>query len=178
MAKEVGGRVTRAGGWGWRLHRGCGGYGLSIDCLTAATRMVEQGNGPVEFIGAALTHFNVGTFREVVDIVNSASFPVSTIAGLVPSVLNLAKAGDTFSEGLVKRSAADCAGLIEIACEGISGKENELELFLTGGIIVGSEYFRKQVVEKIRFRIATINVVDEPARYCLRHAACFQEANL
>lgn len=171
MGKSVEGKSYRSGGWGWRLHSGIGGYGLVVESLNRAVELVDAGTSPELFVAKLIDHFGVANLRGVVDEVNNMKFSVRSIAETAPLIIELAENGDPFSSSLVDQCASKCAKLVLKVDGKIAEETDRIELFLVGGLIAGSIYFRNLVLKSLPFiKRQNVQIVNEPAHYCLAQA--------
>ena len=149
-ARDAGGAVHRAGGYGWQLGDEGGGYWLGRSALDAAARAQDgRGEGSTllaRLLGAlGLQHFD--------DLVRwTATATPAQVASLAPHVLNAAREGEVVAQRAVADAARELVALVSALaahCEG----DGPIPVAITGGLLLPQSplttAFREQLARSV-----------------------------
>jgi N-acetylglucosamine kinase-like BadF-type ATPase len=133
-ARDAGGALHRAGGYGWQMSDEGGGYWLGRRALAAAGRAHdgrdEQSTLPARLLGAL-------GLKEFDDLVRwSALATPAQIAGLAEHVLNAAHEGERGAQTAVDEAAGELVGLVQALERHFAGAAPApVPLATTGGVL-------------------------------------------
>jgi N-acetylglucosamine kinase-like BadF-type ATPase len=132
-ARDPGGAVHRAGGYGWQLGDEGGGYWLGRSALDAAAR-AQDGRGErstllARLLGAlGLQHFD--------DLVRwTATATPAQVASLAPHVLNAAREGEVVAQRAVADAAQELVALVVALATHFEGHA-PIPVAITGGLLL------------------------------------------
>ena len=150
FARTPDGREGRCGGWGYLLGDEGSAYRIAVDGLRAACRAFDRCGPPTVLVDRYLARMEATDPPGLIPAVYRGSWNMAAIAGLAPLVLVAAAEGDEVAAA-IGRSHAD--SLARTAAE--SARANGLPLdavpvAVTGGVILGSEWFRAAFLAALR----------------------------
>lgn len=126
------GRTVRQGGMGWQMGDEGGGYWIGRAALTAAGRAHDQRAEATALLPALLTATGASTFRDLVGWSTVAT--PREVAHLTRAVFAVAAAGDPTANEILRRAAAELAGLVN-SLAGAFPATDPVPVGLAGGIL-------------------------------------------
>lgn len=162
-ARDPGGQLHRAGGYGWQLGDEGGGYWLGRRALEAAARAQDgRGEGSTllaRLLGAlGLQHFD--------DLVRwTATASPAQVAALAPHVLNAARQGESVAQRAVDDAAHELVALV-IALERHFPGTGTIPVAAAGGLLLAQSplaaAFRERLVAATQRARLVSHRVDTP----------------
>lgn len=150
IARSASGVTTTVGGWGYLIDDTGSGYAIGRDALHRLAGLADAGGAADALSAAVLRHAGVDQPAELKALVYGAPDARAWIARLAPVVIGLAESGDAIAARIVE---ANVAGLAELALNAAgrvaaTGSERP-PVLLAGGLMRGSDYFRRLVGEAL-----------------------------
>lgn len=158
------GTRVRAGGWGQILGDEGSGYDLARQMLLAFTAQVD-GRGPAtDCFDRVMEHLRLEEPFQLIQWVYAQDRTKGDIAALSAIVLAAADAGDAVARNIVASSAQELAHTARAAARRLD-LPPPLPLALTGGLLTGSERFRREFLSAFEeeFPSLDIRLVTDPA---------------
>lgn len=138
----------RSGGWGHRLGDEGSGYAIGKNALLAVFHG-HDGRGPVTGMEShILDVLGCTSISDVAEWAYSTGYSVSRIAGLAPTVLQLAKEGNPRAREVIARAADDLTSLITAVVNRLK-LDTKFDMALYGGILENNPFLHNQIVERI-----------------------------
>jgi N-acetylglucosamine kinase-like BadF-type ATPase len=152
--RDVEGAEARAGGWGASIDDAGSGYWLAIEGLRAAVRAAD-GRGPrTGLIAEAKNFFSTPDLRRLPALLQDPELTRDKVAAFSRLVSKLAKNGDTVSQDILFRGAAELTTMAFAVCEQLSGTVCNPVVF-TGGMTSDTRYV-ELVADALRRRGLTL----------------------
>jgi len=130
-----GGRVARAGGWGYLLGDEGSGYGIAREAVRHALRIGDTGQQADPLSQQLLAACNLQRPDQLID--HFYANPERRYwAGQAKVVFDLASAGDTVARWIVDQAAADLAVLVRTVNSALGKSARNLPVVLGGGVLV------------------------------------------
>ena len=131
-ARDPGGRLHRAGGYGWQMGDEGGGYWLGRQALAAAGSQ-RDGRGDGSTIGSRL--LGALGLRDFDDLVRwAATATPGQVASLAPHVVNAALEGERVAQTIIGEGAAALGDLVRALLTHFRG-EGPVSLATGGGLL-------------------------------------------
>jgi len=166
------GREERAGGWGYLLGDEGSAYAVALAALRAVTHAAD-GTGPATALTERLVGpLGIGGPRDLVALVHGGPLDRAALAGLAPLVLDCA-AADPVAADLVTTQARHLARQAGAAARRLGCDGQPFPLALAGGLLLGSDGYRRRVLEGLAeegLRPDPVTPVAEPAQGAVRLA--------
>lgn len=164
----------RCGGWGPLLGDEGSGYALGLAALKAVMRAAD-GRGPDTSLRAAvLARFRVSAPADLVGRLHAPDVGRREIAEVARDALVAAESGDAVAAAIVAAAAGELAAHVSTLARRHNLAVGGYPLRLAGGLLVGSESLRRQVVEALAASgpaPGEVIVVADPAAGAVRLAA-------
>lgn len=162
--RKADGTVIHTGGWGWLLGDEGSGYALGLDGIKAAIRSAESTADSTLLTADLLTHFNVKTVEELIDIFYDPPMEPSGVAKFAPYVLRQAAAGDGVALGIVKNNARQLAQTVNALLRNLPAGT---PLGLWGGIFQNHEAYRALFTEAVKaeYPQTAVGLLPNPPEY-------------
>jgi N-acetylglucosamine kinase len=142
------GRTVRAGGWGHLLGDEGSGYQIALRGLNAATR-AQDGRGPATTLLESLPAASgAASLDDLASRIYLEGWAVGQVAALAPVVLAAAADGDAIARGIVAAAGHELSRAAVAVIRAL-GKDEPLEVVLSGGIFGGSPFLVEAVQEEI-----------------------------
>lgn len=175
FGRSVDGRRARAGGWGYLLGDEGSAYALVMSALQAIVRACD-GRGPkTNLTDRFFQQFGLKQPQELIAAVYRGGRDRTDFAALAPLVIEAAE-NDAVAAQIVEDGAHELvqAGASVIRQLAWSGS---LPLALAGGLLIGSEKYRRRVLHSLRsqgIQPEPIALVEEPALGAIELAIHFE----
>ncbi|MFO0807308.1 MAG: N-acetylmuramic acid 6-phosphate etherase [Gemmataceae bacterium] len=173
FAKSPDGATGRAGGWGYLLGDEGSGYAIVMDALKAVAQAAD-GRGPkTKLTERLLPAFNVAKPMDLIPAIYRGSWDRTALSALAPLVLEAAESHDETAEYIAAAHARELAIAVRTVAESLDLNLDALPVALTGGTLLGSQYYRTWVLDALARRAITVNpvtLVHEPAEGGVRLA--------
>ena len=108
-ARDSGGIVRHAGGWGYILGDEGSGYRMSLDAIRAGIRGGEGSARPTALTGAVLSFYKADCFDDLISIFYDPPISRQDIASFLPKVRKCAENGDETAAEIITNGADDLA---------------------------------------------------------------------
>ncbi|MCL2508222.1 MAG: hypothetical protein FWF05_03500 [Oscillospiraceae bacterium] len=146
IARDGGGRITTAGGWGYLLGDEGSGYAISLAGIRAGIRGFES-SGPATALTQALRGFyKTDDLYKLIDMFYDPPMDRSSIAQFVREVRACAESGDSVAGQLIASSADDLA---ETAMSVLRHVEDDAPIGLWGGVFQHTPMFTGRFTENL-----------------------------
>lgn len=159
-------RVVRAGGWGSLLGDPGSGFAIGRAALAAAADAAD-GLRPASLLAQRL-----GDRLAEFELAGTSPDP-SDVAGLVPFVVEAARAGDGIASTILSTAAADLARYTEVVTARLAWGDAPIPVALAGGVLIHVPEVRTALETHVRRMIPAvgpITVVDSPVAGALQLA--------
>lgn len=145
-ARTPDGVLHRAGGYGWQLGDGGGGYWLGRRALALAAR--EQDHpGEITTLGSRVMRaLGLGSFDDLVRWATTAT--PAQVAALAPEVLRAASAADAASRDAVREAALELSYLVAALARRFAGGEPPV-VAATGGLLGADSPLRTALADRL-----------------------------
>lgn len=143
---NAGGQSRRADGWGPLLGDRGSGYWLGESAIRAAIAACDGAGGETMLQELLLNYFEVADLHELVSVVYASDFRRDRVAGFVPQVLAVARAGDAVAAQLLRSAGRHLAATARAVLEplGIA------RLAITGGLLENSPEIQSALQESLQ----------------------------
>jgi N-acetylmuramic acid 6-phosphate etherase len=172
LGRAPDGRTARAGGWGYLFSDEGSGYALVLSALRAIAKEADGRGPPTALTAALLEALGVKNPSDLIPAVYRGNRDRAALAALAPHVLTGAEGADSIAQSIVEDGASALADLAA-ACARSLGFERA-PLALGGGLLVGSAYYRRRVVDALQDRGIhpdPVALVAEPAEGAVKLAS-------
>jgi N-acetylglucosamine kinase-like BadF-type ATPase len=177
FVRDPGGRMARAGGWGYLLGDEGSGYALVVAALQACATAAD-GRGPVTaLLDRILSRLGLAEPQQLIGAVYRGALDRTGLAALAPVVFDTADAGDPVAMRIVDQGADQLAATVAAAARQLKLEAAPLPLALAGGVILASARYASKVVAAMAsrgFRADPVTLVREPAEGAVRLALAKQ----
>lgn len=146
LLRRAGGQTELVGGWGYLIDDGGSGYALGRDALRHAASQADANTSLDALTEAVIEHAGVDKPQRLKQSLYGDDDPRGWAARLAPVVLRLAEAGDPAAAAIAARGAQALSVLVKLATERL-GESDQPRLFTAGGLLAGSRYYRRRVIE-------------------------------
>jgi N-acetylmuramic acid 6-phosphate etherase len=171
FGRRADGRRERAGGWGHRLGDEGSAYAIAISALQAIARAAD-GRGPTTRLTERfLNRFGLSHPQELIAVVYRSGRHREDFAALAPLVIEMAES-DAVAEQIVEAGAQELAFAGQAVARAL-GWTGPLPVALSGGLLLGSEDYRRRVLGALRslgIEPDPVQLVEEPAEGAIRLA--------
>jgi N-acetylglucosamine kinase-like BadF-type ATPase len=167
------GETARAGGWGYLIGDEGSGFDLARGALRAATRYADGRGDATALLDAILEFWNLSAPQELVGAVYRSGRTHAQLAVLAPLVVQLAEGGDTIALQLVRTAAEELARAAHAVSAALRLQARAFPLALTGGVLLGSDFYRAQLLDALAQRgahVAPVQSVHHPVLGAVRLA--------
>ncbi|HEY7159100.1 MAG TPA: N-acetylmuramic acid 6-phosphate etherase [Gemmataceae bacterium] len=165
FGKSTDGRQARAGGWGHLLGDEGSAYALVMAGLQAVARAAD-GRGPATRLTECfLSRLGLTRPQELIAAVYRGGRDRADLAALAPLVVETAE-DDTVAAQIVEQGARELAQAGESVVRQL-GWDGPIPLALAGGLLLGSEAYRRRILHALQERGVNadpVALVEEPAR--------------
>jgi glucosamine kinase len=151
------GETARAGGWGPAISDEGSGHWIGRAALTAAMRAHDQGQ-TTPLLGSIMAAWHVNTHEHLILAANS--IPSPDFAGLLPTVLSAANAGDATASVVLTQAGIELAALATIVLNRLFA-EASAPVAMSGGVFRNSSVVRKVFYNTLRTKFPDIAVMQE-----------------
>jgi N-acetylglucosamine kinase-like BadF-type ATPase len=160
------GKDARAGGWGYLMGDEGSAFRLGLLGLRAACRAADNIGPATRLLPAFLERLGSDDPRDFIPAVYRGNWDKATIAGLAPTVMDLAAAGDETARRIFHSEAMElartAAGAVFKAGLPLAG----VPIALTGGLVLRNEMFRDRFLADLEVCGVTpgpVGLVEDPA---------------
>jgi N-acetylglucosamine kinase-like BadF-type ATPase len=167
------GRISRAGGWGYLIGDEGSGFDLAREALRAATHSADGRGEPTQLLDLILAHWGLQSAAEIVPQVYRSGRKPADIAKLTPLVIQTAKQGDQVAKNLIARAVHALADTVIAVVRQLQFPDEKIPLALTGGLLLGAESLRADLLSELTNRgdhFLPVVVVAEPVIGAVRIA--------
>ncbi len=170
--RNVDGKETRCGGWGYLFGDEGSGYQIGIAALQAAARCADGRGEKTELLQRCCEHFGIAAPEQLIEAVYGRSPSRRELAQLVEVVFD-AGPSDAVAAGIIDRAAEEVASLVNAVTRRLDfvGSKGEASLGIAGGVIVGRSVFREQVLRRVEFPFGRVGLVPNPALGAIKLAS-------
>jgi N-acetylglucosamine kinase-like BadF-type ATPase len=171
FGRRADGRSERAGGWGPRLGDEGSAYAIAMSALQAVVRAADGRSSATRLTERFLNRFGLHQPQELVAAVYRSGRDREDFAALAPLVVELAEI-DPVAEQIVETGARELA-LAGQAVVRRLGWTGPVPVALSGGLLLGSEGYRRRVLGALRalgIGPDPVQLVEEPAEGAIRLA--------
>jgi len=148
VARDPGGRLHRAGGYGWQMGDEGSGYAIGRSALGAVSRAADDRSPKTELTTLLLTSTRSENFDALVRWAARAN--VAEVASLAPAVLEAASRTDTVAQGILDYAARELAGLVlHLAPHFGMNERSPIGVALNGGLLRSGSSLLEQVVRRL-----------------------------
>jgi N-acetylglucosamine kinase-like BadF-type ATPase len=153
--RDGGGRVARAGGWGYLLGDEGSGYGIVREAVRHALRLVDECQTPDRLSQELVAAYNLQRSDQLLD--HFYANPERRYwAGQARVVFELAAGGDPAARRIVDGAAADLARLVRTVHAALGQPTPPLPVVLGGGVLV----HQSQLQDALRQALAVDGLTD------------------
>lgn len=128
--RSASGKSLRVGGWGHLLGDEGSGYWIGLESIKASLKARAGVEPETELWGHVSSTFETEDDRKILADVYSGSFSEEEIAGLVPTVVSLAREGDRTCDRILDEAAGHLARLAAATLDALG----LLPVYLSGGV--------------------------------------------
>jgi glucosamine kinase len=139
FGKDTEGQLHRTGGWGSIADDAGSGSWMGQRALQSAVRQADQREEQTELQHEIFKQLKIESLDEIITRLHQPTLSKAELAALAPSVLNLAKAGDTAASAIIDDAITELATLVQTTQQKMQSSETRLALL--GGLFEGSDYF-------------------------------------
>jgi len=171
--KSRDGRAARAGGWGHGIGDEGSAYDLARQALRAASQYADGRGEKTKLLDAILAHWNLKSPQELVARVYRSGLKPSDIAELAAVVVQCAEGGDPVALSLIERGSKELATMVYAVARELGFENEKFPLALTGGLVLGAEIVRAQLLKAAEARslkFSSVELVREPIKGAVRMA--------
>jgi N-acetylglucosamine kinase-like BadF-type ATPase len=151
-------RTARVGGWGPLLGDEGSGYQIALSALRLATQTADGRSEAPALLKAVLRHWSLPNAHALIRHVHAPTMTQGDIAGLAPSILELAATGDATAKAIVGDSARDLARQVDAVVRKLNLSRPPLAL--GGGLLRGD--LRRAVLAALSSEIGPVAYVGDP----------------
>ncbi|MBA4311420.1 MAG: hypothetical protein C0417_02205 [Chlorobiaceae bacterium] len=151
------GKILRTGGWGKLLGDEGSGYAVGRDGLNAVMRQYDNRGDKTELTRKALTHFQVNSTDELIQMIYYGKADVSSFA---PRVCEAASAFDHVAHSVLVKNATELMDHVRVLIMQ-SRPKKKIPVALMGGMLESDTPYSKMVREKIISSLPNV-VVQKP----------------
>jgi N-acetylglucosamine kinase-like BadF-type ATPase len=160
------GKAARAGGWGYLMGDEGSAFRLGLLGLRAACRAADKVGPPSQLLPVLLTKLGSDDPRDFIPAVYRGNWDKAAIAGLAPTVMELAALGDETAQAIFESESLELARTAAgAALQGGLPREG-LPVALTGGLVLRNDIFRERFLANLSVCGVTpgpVGLVDDPA---------------
>ncbi len=177
FGRNAEGCVARAGGWGHAISDEGSGHWIGRRAVAAVMRAADEGE-TTTLEQAILAAWQLGSRAELVKTANA--IPPPDFAGLLPAVVDCARAGDAGAAQVLAEAGAELARLATLVARRLWLPQQWVRVALAGGVLRHSATVRHAFHHALRTRRPNVAVsfsVTQPvmgalamARRAARHA--------
>jgi N-acetylglucosamine kinase-like BadF-type ATPase len=160
------GRDARAGGWGYLMGDEGSAFRLGLLGLRAACRAADLIGPPTQLLPALLSKLGSNDPRDFIPAVYRGNWDKAAIAGLAPTVMELAEDGDEIARGIFANESLELARTAAGAVFNGGLPREGVPVALTGGLVLRNELFREKFLSNLRLcgvNPGPVGLVDDPA---------------
>jgi N-acetylglucosamine kinase-like BadF-type ATPase len=160
------GRDARAGGWGYLMGDEGSAFRLGLLGLRAACRAADNIGPPTQLLPVLLTKLGSNDPRDFIPAVYRGNWDKAAIAGLAPTVMELAAIGDETARAIFESESLELARTAAGAVFQGGLPRDGVPVALTGGLVLRNELFRERFLVNLSVCGVTpgpVGLVDDPA---------------
>ena len=147
--RNAGGRVARAGGWGWRLGDEGSGFWIGERAIRAALR-AEDGRGPATALaGAVRSHFGFERPDQIVYAVYDGGYPRHKIALFAAAVEREALAGDAAARRVLTDAEEELTLCAQSVISRLGLSAADYDVVLSGGTFHALRSLEQAVAKRL-----------------------------
>lgn len=126
------GKLIRAGGWGPILGDEGSGYWMGLEALKTIVKAEDERGPDTLLTYKIINYFNISSLRELVTLIHQKKVTRSSVAALVPLIIESAKEGDKAAKDIIDRGIEELAFLVFTLGKKI--KEERIKVAVVGGL--------------------------------------------
>ncbi len=144
-AKNLSGKETICGGWGYLLGDEGSGFWLGLQAVRAAIRAEDRRGDRTRLIDSVMKSLKIADMREAQEKIYNNRITRPEIARLAPLVMALAETGDEIADGIIRQAVDELVNLLKGICKLADfNHPDEKVIVATGGILhAGTLVFRR-----------------------------------
>ena len=150
-ARNAGGPVHTAGGYGPLLADQGSGYQIGLQAMRAALIAHDEGRAPM-LLNALLATCNLTTFQELIAFGNTV--PAPDFSRLTPAVVACAESGDEVAQEVLRKQGVELGYLVRLLLRRLRQERGTAEaavpLAFTGGVAASVRLMREALLEAVR----------------------------
>lgn len=150
FARRPDGEVGRCGGWGYLLGDEGSGYQIALAGIRAACRAFDRCGPETVLVNRFVQAMDLREPPDLIPAVYRGKWDRPAIAGLAPIVLTAAREGDAVAAMIGDRHAKELARTAVASAKANDLPLTGLPLVLTGGVILGSDWFRAAFLRSLK----------------------------
>ncbi len=164
LGRNARGATARAGGWGHILGDEGSGYEIGRLALQAATRAADGRGEATTLLERILAFWSLEQPDDLIGRVYSDD-DKAAIARLSALVFSAAQAGDRVARKIAQHAADELALAALTVCVALDFSGGHVALALGGGLLIHEQRFQRQVLRRLRRRLALgqVAIVEQPA---------------
>ena len=151
-------KTARVGGWGPLLGDEGSGYQIALSALRVATQTADGRSESPALLKAVLRHWSLPNAQALIRHIHAPTMTQGDIAGLAPSMVELASAGDPAAKAIVAESARELARQVDTVVRKLGLSRPPLAL--GGGLLRGD--LRRAVLAALGSEVGPVAYVADP----------------
>ncbi|MDI2587839.1 hypothetical protein OR571_12100 [Psychrobacillus sp. NEAU-3TGS] len=139
--------LFRTAGWGYIFDDEGSGYDLGIGVIKAVFKAFDGRGLATSLTKRLLSHFNVSSVPEIIEIVYGDEHPRSIIAPLGVYAVEEALSNDEIAQSIIQKACEDLFISIKACHSKMKLKDKETMVVLSGGVFLNADLFIPKLVE-------------------------------
>jgi N-acetylglucosamine kinase-like BadF-type ATPase len=160
------GKDTRTGGWGYLMGDEGSAFRIGLLGLRAACRAADNIGPPTQLLPVLLAELGSKDPRDFIPAVYRGNWDKAAIAGLAPTVMELAALGDGTARAIFEGESLELARTAAGAVFQGGLPRDGVPIALTGGLVLRNELFRERFLTDLcncGVNPGPVGLVDDPA---------------
>ncbi len=130
---EKGGEAI-AGGLGYLMGDEGSGWYIGLRAIQEAAKAADRRGPDTALLPMVLDHYGIASIREIIRILYATTFRREKVAALTPSVVAIAKGGDTVARSIVDMAAVRLGEIALGTLRQLFSSNDAVAIFPTGGV--------------------------------------------